>query len=73
MDMRPNRLKEFAAKTGEPIAQLVPRVIREEGSIYGAAQRLGVAPNTIQYWLKKLGLVVRYRQVAEVVRADIQE
>lgn len=53
---KPNRLKELAAQTGDTPENLVPRTIREEGSVLAAALKLGVAPNTLRYWLKKLGI-----------------
>ena len=60
---RSNRLKEIAAKLGETPETLVPRTVREEGSIYGAAVKLGVSRNTIGYWLKKMGIKVETQRV----------
>lgn len=60
---RPNRLKEIASEMGETPETLVPRIVREEGSIYGAAVRLGVSRSTLAYWLKKMGLKVETRRV----------
>ena len=60
---RPNRLKEIALQQGEDVGTLVVRTVREEGSVYGAAVKLGVARNTIHYWLKKVNFVVETRRV----------
>lgn len=49
------KLKQIAKEMGEPIEKLVPRIVAEESSTYRAAARLGVAPNTIRYWMLKLG------------------
>lgn len=45
----------IAREMGEPIEELVPRIVAEERSTYRAAVRLGVSPNTIRYWMLKLG------------------
>lgn len=52
---RPFKLNLIAEEMNEPIEKLIPRIVEEAGSIQGAATTLGVAPNTIRYWLKKLG------------------
>lgn len=67
---RPNKLKEIAASQGEAVEQLIPRIVREEGSIAGAARRLGVGNTTIRYWLKKLGLKVESRRVSVLELAE---
>lgn len=61
---KPNRLIEIASGMGETPETLVPRIVREEGSIYGAAVKLGVSRTTIAYWLKKLGIKVETHRVA---------
>lgn len=61
---RPNRLKEIALERGETPETLVPKTVREEGSIYGAAVKLGVSRTTIAYWLKKMGIKVETQRIA---------
>lgn len=61
---RPNRLKEIASQRGETPETLVPRTVREAGSVYGAAVKLGVSRTTISYWLKKLGIKVETQRIA---------
>jgi hypothetical protein len=64
------KLKTIEKDHEEPLLTLIPRVIREEGSIYKAAVRLDVSPNTLQHWLKKEGFHVTTRQVATVEREN---
>jgi hypothetical protein len=52
---RPNKLKDIADELGEPLETLIPRIVQEEGAVHRAAVRLGVAPNSINNWLKKHG------------------
>lgn len=66
---RPNRLKEIAERDfGETPDALVPRILKEEGSITGAATRLGVNRNTIRYWIKKLNIQVESRRAVEIIQ-----
>jgi len=58
------KLEAIAASLGESLDELIPRVITEEGSIFKAAQRLGVYPNTIQNWIKRNNYRLTTRQVA---------
>jgi transcriptional regulator with GAF, ATPase, and Fis domain len=51
---------------GETPETLVPRTVREEGSVYGAAVKLGVSRNTIAYWLKKMGIKVETQRVTTI-------
>jgi hypothetical protein len=64
----PGKLKAISEELGEPLESLIPRVISEEGSILQTAVRLGVAPNTIQNWLKNNGYRIETRQVATLVK-----
>ena len=71
---RPNRLKEIATKLGETPETLVPRTVREEGTVYGAAVKLGVSRNTISYWIKKMGMKVETNRVTtleEMPKAEV--
>lgn len=54
------KLEQIASDAGEPLETLIPRVIREQGSVHKAAIVLGVYPNAIRHWLEKnkLRLVV---------------
>jgi len=60
---RPNRLKEIAIERGVTIETLIPRTVSEEGSVYGAAVKLGVSRNTVSYWLKKMNIKVETNRV----------
>lgn len=50
------KLKEMAALRGMSLEELIVEAVGREGSIYAAANSLGVSPNTIQYHKNKLGL-----------------
>ncbi len=62
------KIHRFAADADEPIETFLPRIVREEGSTYRAAAKLGVAPNTVIYWMRKLGYEARMRVVVEWTR-----
>lgn len=53
--IRAGRLQAIAQELGEPIETLVPRMVQQTGSVARAAYALDVSPNSILYWLKKLG------------------
>lgn len=55
------KLEQIASDAGESLETLIPRVIRETGSVHKAAIVLGVYPNAIRHWLdkNKLRLVIR--------------
>ena len=53
------RLEMLSKEKGVPIVEIVKEAIRREHSIYGAAQSLGVSPNTVSYHLRKAGLAFR--------------
>lgn len=40
---------------GESLEQVLPRLVKEEGSIQRVAVRLDVFPNAIRHWVKKNG------------------
>jgi sugar diacid utilization regulator len=40
---------------GEPLETLLPRLVKEKGSIHAAAAELDVAPNAVGYRMKKMG------------------
>lgn len=61
-------LKKTAEQFNEPLETLIPRIVREEGSITKAAHRLGVYPNALQYWMRTNGYRLITRQVADVVK-----
>lgn len=64
--IRPNRLKEIAGERGISPIELVVATVKEVGSVNGAAIHLGVARNTIRYWMKKSGYTTTTRRVATV-------
>ena len=53
------RLKEIAEERGVTMLDLVKEAICAEGSIYKAAQKLGVSPTTVGYHLSRAGLGIR--------------
>jgi molybdenum-dependent DNA-binding transcriptional regulator ModE len=53
------RLKAMAEEQGLTMLDLVKTAISAEGSIYKAAQKLGVSPTTIGYHLRKGNLGFR--------------
>lgn len=59
----PNQLKAKARELKEPLEILIPRVVREEGSISGAARRLDVSAGSIRYWLRKFNYVTEVRHI----------
>lgn len=68
---KPNTLKELAKLKGETPEALVRRTVRESGSVSGAAVELGVARNTISYWLKKAGLRAETRRVVTLTKKAV--
>lgn len=67
------RLKEIAEQTGEPIEEMIPRIVREEGSTNKAANRLSVTPNAIRYWMVKLGYKPRFRNAVTWEKETVSE
>ena len=61
------RLEKFANEREVKILDLVKEAIRAEGSIFAAANRLQVAPNTIRYHLQKAGLKIRVHMTVEFI------
>jgi hypothetical protein len=53
------QLEIMAQQKGVPIIEVVKDALRSEHSIYGAAQKLGVSPNTVSYHLRKAGIAFR--------------
>lgn len=66
------KLLKIAEQIGEPIDTLVPRMVEEEGSVHRAAYRLNVAPNTIIYWMRKLGFRADTKTVTTWVHVKAQ-
>jgi transposase-like protein len=63
---KPNALKELAVKRRTTPEKLVRSAVESEGSITGAATKLGVGRTTISYWLKKMGVTVETRRVTAI-------
>lgn len=49
----PFKLRKIEQKFGEPLDTLIPRMIKEHGSVFKAAIVLEVYPNTIYNWQKQ--------------------
>lgn len=60
---QPNQLKMRAQTRGVNVLDLIKEALVAEGSKMGAAHRLGVAPGTIDYHLKKARLAIEIRHV----------
>lgn len=65
---RKDRLPEIEREYGEPLSQLIPRVLNEEGSMEMAARKLGVHSRTIYRWCEMNG--VRRRVVYALPDAE---
>ena len=52
---RRDKLLDLVAKTGKQVTELVTEAFEEEGTISGAARRLGVYRGTIRYHLRQAG------------------
>jgi len=64
MTRRTKILDKIAEERGIALEVLVPQTVQQEGSIFKAAVKLGVSPNSIQYWMKKNGYTLKTQQVA---------
>lgn len=64
---RSNVLSEKAIAQGTTVAELVTNAIAQHGSILRAAIALGVAPNSIQNWMKNNGYTVETTVIAQLV------
>ena len=51
-----DRLPEIEVERGEPLEQLIPRLLNEKGNVKDVADELDVHPNTISRWMKKEGV-----------------
>lgn len=59
------KLKTAAQQAGMPLDEFLPKTIEETGSIFQAAIKLGVTPNSIHYWMKKNGYTLVSRPTLE--------
>lgn len=69
----PGLLPIIAQQHNESLDTLIPRTVEEAGSVLRAAQRLGVAPNTINNWLASNDLFVETTRVTKVLRRSKAE
>lgn len=70
LPVRAGRLAAIAKEQGKKPGELVLEAIHQEGSTLGAANRIGIAPNTVRYWLKKLGYEARPGQSISWVKVE---
>lgn len=66
-----DRLPEIEAEYGEPLTELIPRLLNahgKPGAVEAVADGLDVHPNTIKRWMKKARI-----QRTEVVRFTLPE
>lgn len=63
-------LEHVATALGENLAELLPRVVEEEGSIHKAAVRLGVWPNSIRNWMSNNGYQLKSRRIARLEKTE---
>jgi hypothetical protein len=54
-DLPYHKLPAIAARRGEPLEQLIPRLLDELGTPFKVAVELGVYPVSIRHWLKRNG------------------
>lgn len=59
------RLAGLAAQKNISIVELIRQSMTTSGSMHGAAVSLGVAPNTIRYYLKRAGLTPKASYTVE--------
>lgn len=66
------KIERAAAAAGETAETYIPRIIEEEGTVHKAAIRIGVYPNTINFWLRRNNMRLVTERVAHVerVKAD---
>lgn len=65
---RKGRLAVIARRRGKTVDEIVPESVAQAGSIMGAAQLLGVSPNTIRHHLKRMGYRPQYQQTVVWVK-----
>jgi hypothetical protein len=63
-----DRMKLIEIERGESLEELLPRLIKEKGSVRAAAEALDVWPSVISRWLKRLGLEVTTEITVQQVR-----
>lgn len=64
MKRRYKKLSAVAELRQVSVETLVREAVEQTGSLLGAARELDVSPNTIRYWMNRMGLHVETRQVA---------
>jgi hypothetical protein len=60
-------LEKLAQERNVTVATLISQTIQEQGSIFRAAIALGVAPNSIQSWMKRHGYQLKTTAKIELV------
>jgi hypothetical protein len=63
-------MKLIEIERGEPLEVLLPRLIKEKGSVRAAAEVLEVWPSVVSRWLKRLGLEVTTEITVQEVRTS---
>lgn len=64
------KLEEAARAAGEPVETFIPRIVEEEGTVFNAAVRLGVYPNTIKNWMKRNNYQLVLKRTVEKVEPE---
>lgn len=60
-------LEKLAKERNVTIANLISQTVAEQGSIFRAAVTLGVAPNSIQSWMKRHGYQLKTTSTIEPI------
>ena len=54
--VKSEQMRRVEDEWGEDLERLLPRLLRETGTIYGAARRLGVTEGSLIRWMGRLDL-----------------
>lgn len=65
---RPNTLTRRATAEQTTPQALILDALTRRGSVLGAAQDLNVTPNTVRYWLTKMGMKATTRYAVTLER-----
>jgi len=65
---KPNRIKELEKEFGEPATVVIPRAVKESGSVADACVKLNLSNTALYYWAKRNGYITRRRWVVELVK-----
>lgn len=71
---RPYRLRDIEQEYGESLDTLIPRLLKELGTVEAVASRLNVASKTVFLWLQHNGferqVTIRWRKTKKARSSD---